>query len=152
MARARLIAHADKTRDSTQPRFAVTMRDRQQQDSFLELSKQLAQLSRAEVASHEALTKRIVDLETMLATARKELADVRVRNERLAGQLKVAQQAAATDIGDVPPPAPAPAAAAPQDSAEPAGDDGEEATEVEAEEAPAAEDAQAPAADAADCE
>ena len=57
-------------------------------NEFLDLAKQLTELSRAEMASQEALAKKIVDLEEEISAARKELADVRVSNERLAQQLK----------------------------------------------------------------
>ena len=87
-----------------------------EQDQFLVLAKQLAELSRAEVASHEALTKRVTELETALTESRKELADVRVRNEKLSSQLKAAT--AAADVADgllskPAPPAPVPAESAP---------------------------------------
>ena len=61
----------------------------------MELAQQLAELARAEAASQEVLVQRITDLETTLAESRKELADVRVRNERLEKQLKEATVAAA---------------------------------------------------------
>ena len=66
-----------------------------EQDGFLELAKQLADLARAETASHEALTKRVTELETALAASRKDLADVLVRNKQLTTQLKAAVEASA---------------------------------------------------------
>ena len=87
-------------------------------DGFLELAMQLAELSRAETASHEALTKRIADLEANLSVARKEIADVRVRNERLATQLKAAS--AATAGADVSLAQPPPRSVDPPSSATPA--------------------------------
>ena len=66
------------------------------QPQSLLLAKELAELSRVEAASHEALAKRITDLEDTLAASRKELADVRVRNEKLEKQLKAATTAKET--------------------------------------------------------
>jgi len=97
-----------------------------EQDQFLALAKQLAELSRLEVASHDALTKRVADLEANLASSRKELAEVRVRNEALTKQLQAAQPAieaaarlldrpAPVPASPAPPPAPSSAASAPQE-------------------------------------
>ena len=82
-----------------------------EQDSFLDLAKQLAELARLETQSHEALARRVTELEAALVSSRKELADVRVRNEKLATQLKAAEQAsvAAAAVLDRPEPKPAPA-------------------------------------------
>lgn len=62
----------------------------EEQDGFLVLAKQLAELSRVEQQSHEALTKRVAALEAALSSAYREIADVRVRNDKLAAQLKAA--------------------------------------------------------------
>lgn len=70
------------------PRCWPTGDDALECNEFLDLAKQLTELSRAEMASQEALAKKIVDLEEEISAARKELADVRVSNERLAQQLK----------------------------------------------------------------
>lgn len=83
----------------TQPDGAVTEKEH---DVVLRMARQLAELSRIEAASHEALAHQLTDLETQLADARKELADVRVRNEKLvtqlkASELKAAQTSAALD-------------------------------------------------------
>ena len=64
-----------------------------QEDQFIALAKQLAELSRRELASHEALARRVADLEAALTASRKELADVRIRNEKLTAQLKSASGA-----------------------------------------------------------
>jgi hypothetical protein len=77
-----------------------------EQDGYLELAKQLAELARTEAASHDALAKRITELEAALTTARKEMADVRVRNEKLEKQLKsatVAAEAAGVSLAAPPP-------------------------------------------------
>ena len=59
----------------------------EQQDGFIELARQIATLASAETKSHGALTKRVLDLETALSASRKELADLRVKNDRLVKQL-----------------------------------------------------------------
>ena len=79
-------SNTDKGSSSTAESMAES-----EQDQFLALAKQLAELSRLEVASHDALTKRVADLEANLASSRKELAEVRVRNEVLTKQLQAAQ-------------------------------------------------------------
>ena len=97
-------SNTDKGSSSTAESMAES-----EQDQFLALAKQLAELSRLEVASHDALTKRVADLEANLASSRKELAEVRVRNEALTKQLQAAQPAieAAARMLDRPAPAPA---------------------------------------------
>ena len=85
-----------------------------ERDGFLELAKQLADLARLETQSHDALAKRITDLESALQGARKELADVRIRNERLEKQLKAAStaaEAAGSVLASPAPPKPASPAA-----------------------------------------
>lgn len=56
-------------------------------DDFLELAKSISSLMHAEQASHEALARRVRDLEGALILARKEVNDLRVRNERLTKRL-----------------------------------------------------------------
>ena len=68
-------------------------------ESSLELARQLTEIAHAEIASHEALAKRVVHLEDVLSAARKELAEVRVRNDRLVAQLKEASTASVDDGG-----------------------------------------------------
>ena len=119
-------SNTDKGSSSTAESMAES-----EQDQFLALAKQLAELSRLEVASHDALTKRVADLEANLASSRKELAEVRVRNEALTKQLQAAQPAieAAARLLDRPAPAPASPAPTPApSSAASAPQEGEKAT------------------------
>lgn len=117
-----------------------------EQEQFVALAKQLTELSRLEVASHEALTKRVSELETALAASRKDLADVRVRNETLTKQLK-ASAAAAEAAGvvlkrPVPSPAPpAPAASVPESASPPCNGIDERPPPLEAAAPPSAEEA-----------
>ena len=73
------------------------------QDEFLELAKQMAAMARAETASHEALAKRVETLERSLDASRRELADLRVRNNELTKEL--AKSAAAREAAAPPTPA-----------------------------------------------
>ena len=57
------------------------------EDGYLELSKRIATLMKAELTSREALTKRVDDLDKQLTATRKELADLRVRNDKLTKKL-----------------------------------------------------------------
>ena len=57
------------------------------EDGYLELSKRIETLMKAELASREALTKRVDDLDKQLTATRKELADLRVRNDKLTKKL-----------------------------------------------------------------
>ena len=52
-------------------------------------------MARAEMASHDALSKRVGELERSLETSRKELADLRVRNVTLTSELQKATAATA---------------------------------------------------------
>ena len=56
-------------------------------------AREIADLSREQIASHEALAERILHLEAALASSRTELANAHLRNERLTAQLKVATAA-----------------------------------------------------------
>lgn len=57
------------------------------QDGFLELARQIAALAVGQTKSHESLAGKVAELETVLACARKDLADLRVKNDRLARHL-----------------------------------------------------------------
>ena len=56
----------------------------------MELAQRLKDMMSAELSQRTALTKRVGELEVALASARKELADLRGRNEQLAEQLRAA--------------------------------------------------------------
>ncbi len=56
----------------------------------MELAQRLKNMMSAELSQRTALTKRVGELEVALASARKELADLRGRNEQLAEQLRAA--------------------------------------------------------------
>ena len=58
----------------------------------MELAQRLKNMMSAELSQRTALTKRVGELEDALASARKELTDLRGRNERLAEQLRAAGQ------------------------------------------------------------
>lgn len=56
-------------------------------EDFLELARSMHALLRAETVSHDALSKRVGELEGALAAATEEILDLRQRNSRLSNQL-----------------------------------------------------------------
>lgn len=110
-------------------------------ESFLALARELTELASTETTSHDALSKRVLHLETVLASARKELADVRVRNERLEKQLRVATAAREGEAVESAAPSRPPAAPAAT------GNGQEQPRANDSEGRAAADDAQAGAAD-----
>ena len=65
-----------------------------QDDDYVQLGRKIQEMMKAEMSQRTALTRRVGDLEDTLASVRKELADLRTRNERLTQQLQAAEQAA----------------------------------------------------------
>ena len=57
-------------------------------DEYLQLAASITQMMRDEVASREKLSRRVNELESALASARKEMDDLRSRNSDLQARLR----------------------------------------------------------------
>ena len=61
-------------------------------DDYVELAKRVTEMMKAEMTQRTALTRRVGELEDTLTSVRKELSDLRSRNERLTEQMTITSE------------------------------------------------------------